>query len=76
MLDMTARARHAGGMNTQNQIKRSLSESTSVDYVRELLESNEICHRNELAEVVCEHFGFYDARGHIQRGGCVKALRE
>ena len=76
MLDMTARGRHAGGMNTQNQIKRSLSESTSVDYVRGLLESNEILHRNELAEVVCEHFGFYDARGHIQRGGCVKALRE
>jgi hypothetical protein len=76
MLDMSACGMHAGGMNTQNQIKRSLSESTSVDYVRGLLESNEILHRNELAEVVCEHFGFYDARGHIQRGGCVKALRE
>jgi hypothetical protein len=63
-------------MNTQNQIKRSLSETTSVEYVRGLLESNEILHRNELAEVVCEHFGFYDARGHVQRGGCVKALRE
>jgi hypothetical protein len=76
MLDMTARGRHTVGMNTQNQIKRSLSESTSVDYVRGVLESNEILHRNELAEVVCEHFGFYDARGCIQRSGCVKALRE
>jgi hypothetical protein len=76
MLDMTVCGRHADGMNTQNQIKRSLLEPTSVEYVCGLLESNEILHRNELAEVVCEHFGFYDARGHIQRGGCVKALRE
>jgi len=63
-------------MNTQNQIKRALSEPTSVEYVRGLLESNEILHRNELAEIVCEHFGFYDARALAQRGGCVKALRE
>lgn len=76
MLNIVARGMHAGGMNTQNQIKRSLSEPTRVEYICELLESNEILHRNELAEVVCEQFGFYDARGHIQRGSCVKALRE
>lgn len=63
-------------MNTQNQIKRTLSEPMSVEYVRGLIESNEVPHRNRLAEVVCKHFGFYDARGHIQRGGCVKALRD
>ena len=63
-------------MNTQNQIKRTLSEPTSIEYVRGLLESNEILHRSELAEVVCEQFGFYDARGQAQRGGCLKALRE
>jgi hypothetical protein len=63
-------------MNTQNQIKRTLSEPTSIEYVCGLLESNEILHRSELAALVCEQFGFYDARGQEQRGGCLKALRE
>lgn len=63
-------------MNTQNQIKRTLSEPEHVEYVRGLLESNEIQHRNELAQRVCEQFAFYDARGRAQRGGCVKALRD
>ncbi len=63
-------------MHTQNQIKRSLAQPTSVEYVQGLLESNEILHRNELAKIICEQFGFHDARGHAQRGGCVKALRE
>lgn len=76
MLDIGVHAVHSCGMNTQNQIKRTLSEPTSIEYIRGLLESNEIRHRNELAAIVCEQFGFYDARGHAQRGGCVKALRE
>jgi hypothetical protein len=63
-------------MNTQNQIKRTLSEPTSKEYVRGLLESKEIPHRTALAAVVCEQFGFYDARGQEQLAGCVKALRE
>jgi len=63
-------------MKTQNQIKRTLSEPMRIEYVRGLLERNEIRHRNELAERVCEQLGFYDARGQAQRGGCVKALRE
>ncbi len=63
-------------MNTQNQIKRVLSEPTSIAHVRELLENNEIGYRTELAELVCEQFGFYDLRGYSQRSGCLKALRE
>lgn len=63
-------------MNTQNQIKRTLSEPEHVEYVRGLLEINEVQHRNELAQRVCEQFGLYDARGRAQRGGCVKALRD
>ena len=63
-------------MDTQNQIKRTLSELTSIEYVRELLESREILHRSALAELVCEKFGFYDARGQKQIAGCLKALRE
>ncbi|MFV2045420.1 MAG: IS4 family transposase, partial [Anaerolineales bacterium] len=70
------RAVHACGMNTQNQIKRTLSEPTSIDYICGLLESDEILHRSELATQVCEQFVFYDPRGQAQRSGCLKALRE
>ena len=63
-------------MDTQNQIKRTLSEPTSLEYIRELLQRNEILHRSELAKLVCEHFGFHDARGRQQIAGCLKALRE
>jgi len=67
---------HSRGMNTQNQIKRTLSQPTNVGYVRELLECNQFLHRSELAEAVCTQFGFLDARGRRQQGGCLKALRE
>jgi len=67
---------HSRGMNTQNQIKRTLSQPTNVGYVRELLECNQFLHRSELAEAVCTKFGFLDARGRRQRSGCLKALRE
>lgn len=63
-------------MNKQNQIKRTLSQPESIEYVRELLEHNEIPQRTKVAERVCEHFGFHDARGHAQHSGCLKALRE
>jgi hypothetical protein len=64
------------GMNTQRQIKQTLSECTSIEYVRGLLASNEIHLRSRLAEVVCEHFGFYDPCGQMQLSGCLKALRK
>ena len=63
-------------MNTQNQIKRTLSQTANAEYVSRLLGSKEFSCRNELADAVCEHFGFYDTRGLRQRSGCVKALRE
>ena len=62
------------GMNTQNQIKRALSESASIEYVRGLLASNKNQSRSQLADVVCEHFGFHDPRGKKQISGCLKAL--
>jgi hypothetical protein len=64
------------GMNLQNQIKRTLSKSSNIEYVRSLLERNEILNRSRLAEAVCEQFGFHDARGEKQLGGCLKALRK
>ncbi len=32
-------------------------------------------HRTELADRLCDQFGFMDARGNRQRSGCLKALR-
>ncbi len=67
---------YSGGMTTQNQIKRVLSEPSSIQSVCQLLESQEIPHRSALAGLVCEQFRFHDARGQQQRAGCLKALRE
>jgi hypothetical protein len=63
-------------MIAQNQIKRVLSEPSSIESVCRLLEDNEIPHRSALAALVCEQLGFYDARGQQQGAGCLKALRE
>lgn len=76
MLDIDFFVVYCYGMNTQNQIKRTLSGSEQIEYVRKLLGNKNIRNRNELAAHICEHFGFCDARGRMQRGGCVKALRE
>jgi hypothetical protein len=61
---------------SQSQIKRTLSQPVAISYVAELLDSGEFIHRSELADFLCEEWGFQDARGDLQRGGCVKALRE
>ena len=63
-------------MNIQSQIKGTLSLSTSIEYIRQLLEGKGIEHRTELAKQVCSHFKFHDARGEMQTSGCLKALRE
>src|SRR5688572_29200936 len=63
-------------MNIQNQIKRALSEPEAIEYVRRLLEEEEFFSRTELADFLCEEFGFQDPRGERQRGGCLKGLRE
>ncbi len=64
------------GMDTQTQVKRTLSQPAAIAYVRELLGRRGVRHRTALADAVCERFGFYDARGAPQRAGCLKALRE
>src|SRR5437870_3271824 len=64
-------------MNVQNQIKRALSKPEAIEYIGRLLEEDEeFFTRTELAEVVCEQFGFQDPRGQHQIGGCLKGLRE
>lgn len=65
-------------MRSQNQIKRALSKPEAIEYVCRLLEEQdaEFFTRTELAEVVCEEFGFQDPAGGNQLGGCLKGLRE
>ena len=63
-------------MNIQNQIKRALSEPEAIEYVSRLLEEEEFFSRTELADFLCEEFGFRDPSGQKQRGGCLKGLRE
>src|SRR3990172_1936967 len=63
-------------MEIQSQIKRALSEQGSIEIIRRLLSHNSYRYRSTFADAVCEHFGFHDARGRVQRSGCIKALRE
>ena len=63
-------------MNLQKQIKRALSTPAAIEYVRRLLDEEESVSRTEVADVVCEQFGFQDPRGHNQLSGCLKGLRE
>jgi hypothetical protein len=63
-------------MKLQNQIKRTLSTPEAIESVRRHLEEENVSSRIELAELVCEEFGFQDPRGENQWGGCLKALRE
>ena len=63
-------------MEAQSQIKRTLSEPQSIDSIRRLLAAGSHASRSSLAQAACGHFGFFDARGHAQSAGCIKALRE
>jgi len=63
-------------MHAQNEIKRTLKQQASIEAVRALLAHKDYSSRNSVAESVCEHFGFVDARKRPQTGGCIKALRE
>lgn len=63
-------------MFTQNQIKRTLSKPTNIEYIRHLLENEDILHRTDLATRACKQFEFYDARDQLQISGCAKALRQ
>jgi hypothetical protein len=63
-------------MKLQSQIKRTLATPEAIESVRRLLEEENVSSRIELAQLVCEEFGFQDPRGENQWGGCLKALRE
>ena len=76
MLNKVFIAVHTRGMDTQNQIKRTLSRPAAIDYVAGLLKIHESLRRSELVDFLCEQFEFHDVRGQRQRDGCMKALRE
>ena len=65
-----------GGMESQNQIKRTLTRPEAIELVRSVLDTNGSMSRTQLADQVCKHYGFFDARGTPQRSTCLKALRE
>ena len=63
-------------MEVQSQIKRALCERNSIEIVRGLLSEDAHAYRSTFADAVCQRFGFLDARGRVQRSGCILALRE
>lgn len=62
-------------MKTQNQIKRTLSDESSLLYLNDLLDKKRKFSRKEIAAVVCEKFKFFNHLGEPQIAGCAKALR-
>ena len=64
------------GMETQNQIKRNLSQPEVIAHICKLLDASHSIKITRLADELCEQFGFYNPLGKKQRAGCLKALRE
>ncbi len=62
-------------MKTQNQIKRTLSEESSLLYLANLLDSKTFSSRVDVAKEVCREFNFFNPKGQEQVSGCAKALR-
>ena len=63
-------------MESQNQIKRTLSDAIAIAEIGDILARGEVTHRTDLARCLCERHGFYDARDRAQLSGCLKALNE
>ncbi len=63
-------------MQTQNQVKRILKQPEAILHIRSMLDGNANLTRTVLADQLSEHYGFFDPCGGLQRGSCMKALRE
>ena len=63
-------------METQNKIKQTLTQPEAIKYISNKIDSNAKINRTELADLLCDHFHFFDPRGKRQRDGCLKALRK
>ena len=62
-------------MHVQHQIKRNLSTPAAWARIEALQRGDAELHRTGLAGLLCEEFGFHDARGRAQTSGCLAALR-
>ena len=67
---------YAVSMETQNQIKRTLSHPDAIKYICNMLDTVDNMKRTQIADYLCDQFNFFDPRGERQRSGCLKALRE
>ena len=67
---------YKGGMHTQNQVKKTLSEPKVVEQINILLSEETEISRAELASQICEKYGFFDSTGKKQITSCSKALRQ
>jgi len=63
-------------METQNQIKRTLTQPEAIEKINNILDTNDNINRTKLADKLCDHFNFFDPCGNRQRSGCLKALRK
>jgi len=61
-------------MHKQNLVKQTLSEN--LDRVSAVVSGRPECCRTEIARSLCEEFELWDAKGALQVGGCLKALRQ
>lgn len=64
------------GMETQNQIKRTLTRPDAIKYINHMLDADTEMNRTQLADHLCDKYGFLDPRGNRQRSGCLVAIRE
>jgi len=63
-------------METQNQIKRTLTQPEAIEHINNILDTNDNINRTRLADKLCDYFNFFDPRGNRQRTGCLNALRK
>ncbi len=63
-------------METQNQIKRTLTRPEGIQYINHVLDTSDDINRTQLADILCEKFMFFDNRGQKQTSGCLAAIRE
>lgn len=61
-------------MAIQNQIKRQLQSKLSE--IKTIIVCNREANRTAIANILCEHFDFVDARSKPQTSSCLKALRD
>ncbi len=63
-------------METQNQIKRTLTQPEAIEHINNILDTNANINRTRLTDKICDFFNFFDPRGNRQRTGCLNALRK